>query len=164
MSTTTLTPPDGPRWRDARRRRAGYWAKAAGTTKAVANAIGRSPRRVRQINDGCRTGAPQRTREWLEALARHSKTHAETAVADLWEFLEEIEAELMEPEELNRQWRDACTRETRKQGRVDLLQLRLRECPRDRDALEGMRELAGRQALHLLRLSALAGALLRRSS
>lgn len=152
----------GPRWpsvKDPRARerdseRAGRYAAACGIPKKQAAAVGLGERRLQQITSGSHPGIPQKMQDWVDRLVDAGLDPRPLVVM----MLSRIEARTktagqgpLEP------WETLCDRETRKQGRMDLLQLAMR-AERDPEILEEFLEVAGEKVTVILRMMGLAEA------
>lgn len=123
MNTRTRKP-RGRRWRSLLLdQRAGEYSRECGPAKAVAAAVGRSTRRMQQINAGTHPGVPQEIMRWIERVEL-AGLDAIPLVAMQLERIEEIRVErgLVKPVS----WEAACERETRDQFEADMLQYRYR--------------------------------------
>lgn len=152
----------GPRWpssRDPRARdrdsaRAGRYVAECGISKKQAAAQELSVRRLQQIQAGSHPGVPQRMQDWVDRLVDAGLDPRPLVVMMLSRIEERTHGEGKGPLE---PWEALCDRETRKQGRLDLLQLALR-AERDPELLEEFLEVAGRKVTVILRMMGLAEA------
>lgn len=148
MSDESSAPRPQGRWvRTRLAQRAGRYAARMGPTKQLARAVDLSDRRIRQIRDGSCPGVPQRTLEWIDRTAADPRTNPYPLVTMILERIHEQRAAAG----TGRPWEELCDAETRQQGKVDLLQLRIRGV-HNRLALEEFCELATDKVTILLEM------------
>lgn len=151
--------PGTSRWRDRRNDRAGKLITLAGTSQAQARAMGYGRRRAQKVRAGDHTGVPQRTLEALDCYLDCTTTTPWPLIGMQVEHVMRRLAATWHMERLRSEWIAACELEARKEGKVNPLQLCLRE-GFSRRSLEGIYELAPIQANALYQLSGQAGVLL----